>query len=155
MFDYVASLFYRAKTHSENPESNKEVVLRAWDDMTSASKDLIRIYANMSDIVVNGFEKNPYCYLITSYTSKCNYLIQQGRIAEALLCFENAVNSALEMFEWAKGKCPDPLIMSDIMFFVQHTPGWCHNWAGAEMAKTFIENPKFKECKEKIDNIAL
>ena len=155
MFDYVMSLFYRAKTRSENPEEKKECVLQAWDDMTSASKDLIRLYANPSDLVVNGFEKNPYCYLITSYTSKSNFLIRQGSTAEALICAENAMNTALEMYSWAKNGCADPLVMSDILFFAQHTGGWCYQWAGTEYSKEFANNSIFAEYIKKLDKLSM
>lgn len=155
MFDYAMSLFYRAKTRSENPEVKKESVLSAWDDMAGASKKLIHLYANPSDLVVNGFEKNPYCYLITSYTSKCNYLIRQGCMGEALYCARNAMNTALEMFTWAKAHCQDSLVISDILFFVQHVPGWCHKWAETGATKALVENNEFIACKDRIDNIAL
>ena len=59
-------------------------------------------YVNPSDLVVNGSEKDHYCCLITSYTSKSNFLLRQGSIAEALTCSENAMNTALEMYSWAK-----------------------------------------------------
>ena len=155
MFDYVMSLFHRAKTLSDHPETSKETILRAWNDLTSASKDLIRLYADPSDLVVNGFEKNPYCYLITSYTSKSNFLLRQGSTAEALICTENAMNTALEMYSWAKNGCADPLVMSDILFFAQHTGGWCYKWAGTEYSKEFANNSIFAEYIKKLDKLSM
>ena len=155
MFDYAMSLFHRAKTLSDHSETSKETVLQAWNDLTSASKDLVRLYADPADLVVNGFEKNPYCYLITSYTSKCNFLICQGCLSEALSCAENAMNTALEMYAWAKAHCQDPLVMSDILFFVQRTPWWCHKWAGAEHSKELLENSNFAEKAEKIRHLSV
>ena len=155
MFDYTMSLFQRAKTLSENPETKKEQVLQTWDDMTSASKDLIRLYADPSELVVNGFERNPYCYLITSYTSKCNFLIRQRSKSEALFCAENAMNTAVEMYEWAKSDCEAPLVMSDILFFVQHTPGWCYKWAGTEQSKELLGDSAFAENAEKISCLSV
>lgn len=155
MFDYTMSLFQRAKTLSENPETARETILQAWDDMTSASKDLIHLYAEPSELVVNGFERNPYCYLITSYTSKCNFLIRQGSISEALLCAKNAMNTAIEMHAWAKAVCKDPLVMSDILFFVQHTPGWCYKWAGTEQIKELLGDSDFAETAGKISCLSV
>ena len=155
MFDYAMSLFHRAKTLSDHLETSKETVLQAWNDLTRASKDLVRLYADPADLVVNGFEKNPYCYLITSYTSKCNFLICQGCLSEALSCADNAMNTALEMYAWAKAHCQDPLVMSDILFFVQRTPWWCHKWAGAEQSKELLENSNFAEKAEKIRHLSV
>lgn len=155
MFDYAMSLFHRAKTLSDHPKASKETVLQAWNDLTRASKDLVRLYADPADLIVNGFEKNPYCYLITSYTSKCNFLIRQGSISEALLCAKNAMNTAIEMHAWAKAVCKDPLVMSDILFFVQHTPGWCYKWAGPEQIKELLGDSDFAETAGKISCLSV
>ena len=149
MFGYAMSLFHRAKTLSDHPKTSKETILRAWNDLTSASKDLIRLYADPSDLVVN------YCYLITSYTSKSNFLLRQGSTAEALICTENAMNTALEMYSWAKNGCADPLVMSDILFFAQHTGGWCYKWAGTEYSKEFANNSIFAEYIKKLDKLSM
>ena len=155
MFDYVNTLFYRAKALSDIPNINEETALMAWDNMTDESNNLIRMYLNASDLAVNGYENNPYCYLITSYTSKSNYLLRCGRTNDALNCAENAVNMALDMFAWAKQNCKDPLIMSDILFFAQHTPGWCYKWAGEESYKKMICNDYFKKCANKVELLSL
>mgnify|MGYP002515720488 CR=1 FL=1 len=155
MFDYVTALFYRAKTLSENSEVKREKVLQAWDDMIEASSDLVRLYADPSDLVVNGFDKNPYCYLITSYTSKCNFFICQGNITEALSCAENAMNTAIKMYTWARTNCFDSLVKSDILFFVQHTPNWCHKWAESEQSKELTQNSTFAKNAEKIRHLSV
>lgn len=155
MIAYVNALFYRAKILSENPNEKSETVIMAWDDMKDASIDLIRLYLSPSDLTVNGYEKNPYCYLITADTSKSNYLLRQGKITDAISCMESAVKAALDMFSWAKQYCTDPLVMSDILFFAQHTPRWCYKWAETEYSKEFSSNDRFKECVEKVRKLSL
>ena len=65
------------------------------------------------------------------------------------------MNTALEMYAWAKAHCQDPLVMSDILFFVQRTPWWCHKWAGAEQSKELLENSNFAEKSEKIRRLSV
>ncbi len=45
--------------------------------------------------------------------------------------------------------------MSDILFFVQRTPWWCHKWAGAEQSKELLENSNFAEKAEKIRHLSV
>ena len=65
------------------------------------------------------------------------------------------MNTALEMYAWAKAHCQDPLVMSDILFFVQRTPWWCHKWAEAEQSKELLENSNFAEKAEKIRHLSV
>ena len=148
--EYVNALFNRAKALSDSLDCEGDDILAAWDEMTTASKSLIHLYLNPSDLAVNAYEKNPYCFLITSYTSKCNFLLRNGRTEEALTCAENAVNAAVEMLSWAKGNCSDPQILSDISFFAEHTPSWCWKWAGKDHSEAFLSDKRFQDTITRI-----
>ncbi|MBQ0010905.1 MAG: helix-turn-helix transcriptional regulator [Ruminococcus sp.] len=149
--DYVNALFYRAKILSDDPGCKEKDALAAWDEMTTASKSLIDLYLTPSDLAVNAYEKNPYCFLITSYTSKSNFLLQKRRIEEALICAENACNVSIEMLLWVKENCSDPQILSDVSFFAEHTPNWCWKWAGEEKSKGLLSNARFLNHVERIN----
>ncbi len=151
IFAYGNALFWRAKALSEIPDAAQETVLGAWEDMEAVSENLIRLYGDKVELTVNGYEKNPYCYRITSFTARSNYLLACGDREGALEYAEKAIVVATEMILWAKQRGADERVMSDILFFARHTPGWCYRWAGEEAGKWMTENRKFQECAAKLD----
>ena len=148
--EYVNALFYRAKSLSDDPAALKEDAVAAWEDMQSAARLLTDRYCNDADLSVNAFEKNPYCYLITSYTACSNYLLECGDIAGAIRCAEMAADHAIEMIGWAEKRTSDPLVMSDILFFASHTPGWCCRWVSDAKRDAFCGTEEYRDISERI-----
>ena len=148
--DYVRSLFYRAKSLSDDPGTAKETAAAAWKEMQEAAEQLVGSYPSLSDLAVNAFEKNPYCFLITSFTACSNFLLDHGDLPGALDCAEKAADAAVGMVGRAKETVTDPLILSDLLFFAEHTPGWCCRWAAPENSDAMIRDEEYRKLAEKV-----
>ena len=148
--DYVRALFYRAKALSDDPETEKETACAAWKEMQTAAERLTALFRGPSVLAVNAYEKNPYCYRITSFTACSCFLLNRGDVSGALDCAERAADIACEMVQWARKVSSDALVLSDIRFFAEHTPGWCWKWAKAEMAEAFRQEERYRSVAEKV-----
>ncbi len=150
--NYVNALFYRAKALSDDGETPKETAVSAWEEMQVTAKKLTQLYLDPADLAVNAYEKNPFCYLITSFTACSNYLLNCGDLSGALCCVEKATDAAVEMVKWASENCHDPLVMSDILFFAKHTPHWCSSWTTNRDAKDSItQNEKYRSISARLE----
>lgn len=147
--DYILSLYYRAKCISEKNETDKTDAVNAWKDMEYASKEFLRLYLNIDDFEVNNYENNPYCCLITSFTSRCADYLDISDTENALSCIEKATDIAIEMYNWVIQNCSDKLIIEDIKFFVSHTPSWCYRFCKHDNSK-IAENERYKKCENRI-----
>lgn len=147
--DYILSLYYRAKCISEQNEIDKTDAVNAWKDMEYASKEFLRLYLNIDDLEVNNYENNPYCCLITSFTSRCADYLDISDTENALSCIEKATDIAIEMYNWVIQNCSDKLIIEDIKFFVSHTPSWCYRFCKHDNSK-IAENERYKKCENRI-----
>ena len=147
--DYILSLYYRAKCISEKNETDKTDAVNAWKDMEYASKEFLRLYLNIDDLEVNNYENNPYCCLITSFTSRCADYLDISDTENALSCIEKATDIAIEMYNWVIQNCSDKLIIEDIKFFVSHTPSWCYRFCKHDNSK-IAENERYKKCENRI-----
>lgn len=148
--DYTYALFYRAKALSIQPETEKESALAAWKEMQEAAEKLTELYADPSDLAVNAYEKNPFCYLITSFTACSNFLLDRGDVPKALICVGKATDAAVRMVAWTRMNCDDKLVLSDVLFFAEHTPGWCVKWASAEAKDTIEQSETYRAAVERI-----
>ena len=148
--DYVRALFYRAKALSDDPETEKETACAAWQEMQTAAERLTALFRGPSVLAVNAYEKNPYCYRITSFTACSCFLLDRGDVSAALDCAEHAADAACEMVDWVRTVCSDALVLSDIRFFAEHTPGWCWKWAKADAAEAFRQT---EECRRIEDEV--
>lgn len=149
--EYVMSLFYRAKCISDNENNGVEDVLQAWQDMINASEMFMSLFEKLSEPGVNTYEQNPFCYLITAYASMCNTYLRYQQLEKALSCLEKATETALKLYVWGSERGAEKWAMEDILFFVKHTPGWCHNKAPECIVKSFVSHFRYIACKERVE----
>ena len=148
--DYVRALFYRAKALSDDPETEKETACAAWKEMQMAAERLTALFRDPSVLAVNAYEKNPYCYRITSFTACSCFLLNRGDVSGALDCAERAADIACEMVLWARTVCSDTLVLSDIRFFAEHTPGWCWKWAVTDGQNAMLNDERFRRMEQRV-----
>ena len=151
--DYVMSLFYRAKCISENKTNSPNDIIQAWQSMADAAEMFISLYADISKPKVNAYEENPFCYLITAYTSMCNDHLRFHNLPNALICLNKATDVAIRLYTWACNFDLDNITMDDIVFFIKHTPHWCCNKASKDMSLALTTLPQYNECKERLEHI--
>lgn len=149
--EYVMSLFHRAKCISDNENNGAEEVLQAWKDMIDASEMFVTLFKNLSEPGVNTYEQNPFCYLITAYSSMCNTYLCYQDLEKALSCLEKATDAAIKLYTWGRERGAEKLAMEDIIFFVKHTPGWCHNKAPESIVNSFTSHPRYITCEERVE----
>lgn len=130
--DYLTALFYRAKYRSDGGSSvfsndSSDVLLdsssgslpsaiAAWRDLESAVRDTILLSLAPECLAVNRYENNPYCYLITSFTSRCGDYLAAADVENALRCVELATEAALDMYRYSRRHCDDEPPLEDIKF---------------------------------------
>lgn len=166
--DYLMALFYRAKclsdggseaisgndgaAISDSSSGSLPSAIAAWRDLESAARDAIRLYLAPECLAVNRYENNPYCYLITSFTSRCGDYLAASDVENALRCVELATEAALDMYRYARRHCDDELILEDVKFFASHTPAWCYKFSRSRDAKQLLsEQERYKKCVARIN----
>lgn len=95
---YVSALYDRARCISNLEGMQKEQAFFAWKEMEDAAKAQIRLFRDNSDLAVNAYENNPYCYLITAYASQCTDHLIMSDMEHALECVEHATDAAIELY---------------------------------------------------------
>lgn len=151
--DYTMSLFYTAKSISDNEMNSSEDIIKAWSNLATASEMFVSQFADIYEPKVNTYEQNPFCYLITAYASMCNAYLRFDNLDNALSCLEHATDSAIKLYSWANQHKIDKLAMDDVIFFVKHTINWCHNKAPAHMKQSFTIHPRYIACEESIEKL--
>lgn len=150
--EYLLSLFYLARCLSDHEGAHKKDVFAAWMEMVKASQDNIRLFLDASDLAVNSYEKNPYCYLITAFASQCSDYLLISDFENALSCVEKATDAAIALYTWAKEVCTDELVMADVVFFVKQTPKWCCR-SLSDFDHSFTREDRYKICVERINEL--
>lgn len=60
--------------------------------------------------------------------------------------------ATIALYTWAKEVCTDELLMADIIFFVKHTPKWCHR-ALSDSDNSFTREERYKICVKRINEL--
>ena len=87
-----------------------------WRDLESVVRDTILLSLAPEGLAVNRYKSNPYCYLITSFTSRCGDYLAAADVGNALRCVELATEAALDMYRYSRRHCDDEPLLEDIKF---------------------------------------
>ena len=120
--DYLFSLYDMVLNENYN-------AIDVLNNAEAVSKQAVEMYSDITALKVNDYESVPYCYLITAYTMKCNYFINEGNLDQAFESLYSAVATASEMYEWVKKQTTDEQVLEDYKFFKENVPCWAYRFS--------------------------
>ena len=149
-YEYLRSMFWRAKRISIYGNKRITEAIAAWRDMVEESKDIARIYG--SEIL--DFNEIIDQFIIEAITRESNDHLANSDVQGALNCVEEATEIVEKAFARYKrsgaGKDDLERYVSDCRWI----PRMCYGWVIPDDDNVLSREPRFKACKQRIEAMA-
>ena len=149
-YEYLDSMFLRARRISIYGGKRSKEAIAAWHQMAEEAKDIARIYG--SEIL--NFNEIIDQFIIKAITRESNEHLANSDVNSALGCLEEATDIIEKAFSRYKnsGATKDDLdrYVSDCRWI----PEMCYGWVIAEKDNVLTREPRFKACQERIEALA-
>ncbi len=149
-YEYLRSMFWRAKRISIYGSARIEEAIAAWRQMVEESKDIARIYG--SEIL--DFNEIIDQFIIEAITRESNDHLANSDVQAALSCVEEATEIVEKAYARYKrsgaGKEDLERYVSDCRWI----PRMCYGWVIPDDDNVLSREPRFKACKQRIEAMA-
>ena len=149
-YEYLKSMFWRARRISIYGGARKKEAINAWRQMVEEAKDIARIYGGE----ILDFNEIIDHFLIEAITRESNDHLAISDVDSALDCVEEATDIIESAFARYKksgaGKDDLERYVSDCRW----VPVKCYGWVIADEDNILSREPRFKACQHRIDALA-
>ncbi|MBQ7715359.1 MAG: helix-turn-helix domain-containing protein [Clostridia bacterium] len=149
-YEYLNSLFLRARRISIYGTARKKEAIVAWRQMVDEAKDVARIYGGE----ILDFNEIIDQFLIEAITRESNDHLVNSDIPSALDCVEEATDIIERAFERYKKSGATKENLEKYVADCRWIPIKCYGWVIADDDNVLSREPRFKACQERIEHLA-
>lgn len=146
-YEYLNSLFLRARRISIYGSVRKEEAIRAWRQMVEEAKDIAKIYGGE----ILDFNEIIDKFLIEAITREANDHIAISDVDSALTCVEEATEIVEKGFERFKRSGASKDDLERYVNDCRWVPIKCYGWVIPDENNILSREPRFKECQRRIE----
>ena len=149
-YEYLNSLFLRAKRISIYGNVRKKESIRAWRQMAEEAKDIAAIYGGE----ILDFNEIIDQFIIEAITRESNDHVAISEIGSALDCVEEATDIVEKAFDRFKRSGATKEDLERYVADCRWVPVKCYGWVINDDDNVLSREPRFKACQRRIEEMA-
>ena len=149
-YEYLKSMFWRAKRISIYGNVRKREAIAAWRQMVEEAKDIARIYGGE----ILDFNEIIDQFLIEAITRESNDHLANSDVKAALDCVEEATDIIERAFARYKNSGAGKDDLDRYISDCRWVPIKCYGWVIADDDNILSREPRFKACQQRIEALA-
>lgn len=149
-YEYLNSMFLRARRISIYGSARKQEAIKAWREMVEEAKDIARIYGGE----ILDFNEIIDQFLIKAITRESNDHLAISDVKSALDCVEEATDIIEKAFARYKNSGAGKEDLDKYVSDCRWVPIMCYGWVIADEDNILSREPRFKACQQRIEALA-
>lgn len=149
-YEYLNSMFLRARRISIYGDVRKKEAIAAWRQMAEEAKHIAEIYGGE----ILDFNEIVDRFIVKAITNESNDHLAISEVEEALDCVEEATEVVVKAYDRFKksgaGKEDLARYRSDCLW----VPVMCYGWVIPDEDNILSREPRFKVCQQRIEALA-